>query len=156
MSEKLKSEHAPLVPGPNLSPHYVGSRWPRVSCSPTSLHPRHPAEGMQRNDIISNMKSTMIDYILKEKEKHVFFCALHILNTPGFHYRIQKKGLTDKIQRDADIYIVFSVFWWIKSFMGDSLVVQWFRFNTSNGRDVDLTPGWGIGFYMLCGIAKKT
>ena len=53
----------------------------------------------------------MIDYILKEKEKHVFFCALHILNTPGFHYRIQKKGLTDKIQRDADICIVFSVFW---------------------------------------------
>lgn len=76
-----------------------------------SLHSRRPAEGMQGNDFMSNMKSTMIDYILKEKEKHVFFCALHILNTPGFHYRIQKKGLTDKIQRDADIYVVFSVFW---------------------------------------------
>lgn len=57
------------------------------------------------------MKSTVIDYILKEKEKHVFFCAFHILKTPGFHYRIQKKGLTDKIQRDTDIYVVFSVFW---------------------------------------------
>ena len=49
----------------------------------------------------------MIDYILKEKEKHVFFCAFHILKTPGFHYRIQKKGLTVKYRETQTFMLSF-------------------------------------------------
>ena len=47
-----------------------------VSCAPSSLHPRCPAERVQKNDIMSNLKSTIV--ILKEKEEYLFFCAFHI------------------------------------------------------------------------------
>lgn len=41
------------------------------------------------------------------------------------------------------------------SFMGYSLAVQWFRFNTSNARDVNLTPGWGTRILPAAWYSQK-
>lgn len=147
-----------LGPWSHPSPHYVGSRWPRVSCSPTLASPevscwRHVA-GMTSHLTWSQLWLTIS---WRKREKHVFFCAFHIFKDLGFHYRIQKKGLTDKIQRDTDTFMLFlSVFWWIKSFMG----IPWQFSGSDSTLPMQGTwiwpPGWGTRIlHVLRGYTSK-